>query len=334
MNEVDIAGHLEPHCMTKAKLELGKLCEGEHKLNLKNQSSGASTQASSGSPTLLSRDGLITNDLENVEDNATSAIGEKMTRDSIEVVNFERIRDYGAATGESDEEETDDSSVSSFSKDNVFGKLDSRDVHQEQLIQLVAEKMREGQILLENRLPTVWQQKKDSLSSNIYTSVQNGVFWIKCEMEILLPFSILQRQIGSALLKPTYDETVDKVKELEKLSSNCYINYERCKNQSLAPSDALMLRLQRKPCDQSLKVAEISIEDKRCPPIPGITRKHTELLFWQLSQLTSNDCEAAQLSLLLGVNAEGQELSTISKEALYRAEMLLKNLSLPSLSKH
>lgn len=204
-----------------------------------------------------------------------------------------------------------------------FGVTLDRDVRQEQLTQLIAAKLREGELMIQLSDKNAWVVESESPKWTVHTKNTEKFFWIRNEISIGCTYAVAKELLIEYRKKRQVNTDAEATDPLEKISNICSINYER--STSLEPIDYLILRLERQAKEGCFKIAEMSIEDKRCPVIPGVKRGHVELRYWHLSP-DEKDEKRCRLWIIECVKIKTKGDETEIKTAMERNKNLIQKV--------
>jgi len=237
-----------------------------------------------------------------------------------------------ALYGEGENESADLRAAKTDLQDNIskglkrivsFGVTLDRDVRHEQLTQLIAGKLREGDLLMELNSKNNWEVATETPVWTVHTRKQGANVYIRNEFKLNCSFSTAKALLIEYRKKRQVNIDNNEPSATESVTSLCSINYER--STSSEPTDYLILRLERQTKEGNFKVAEMSIEDRRCPVIPGVKRGHVELRYWQISPVEGEE-KSCKLWLIEAVKpkTKGEELDV--KYALERNKVIVQKI--------
>ena len=156
-----------------------------------------------------------------------------------------------------------------------------RNIRQEQLTQLIAARIQEGELLISSNKEEEWQVGQVNSAWNVYAKTCELNYLIMNEINIEASYEIAKEKICELRKKESANDALTSEKSIIKLSDNLSIIY-KCSN-SGEQIDSLSICLERSSKKDCYQRAEMSIEDKRYPVVPGIKREHLEFLYWRLT---------------------------------------------------
>lgn len=257
--------------------------------------------------------------------NSTQASGSPKTRTTLDIEGSdlqtmtETDRIFINTLEEVGDAEDDASSVSSFPKEESYGVLNNRNIRHEQLIQLAAGKMRQGERLIAADNQGDWHLEEENTSWSIYSKYKDGVYWVKNVIKAEdFHTNKLTGLITQLNNRKAIDSEIRQRKVLEKLSNDCSIVYERTSDE-----DILMLHLERKSNKNDYKMTEVSVYDRRCPTVPGMVRRQLELRYYQI---LANKFEK-ELCWVQGNEVDSSNVAVEKDKILTRNNRLVKKLN-------
>mmetsp|Transcript_22971 Transcript_22971/g.26663 ORF Transcript_22971/g.26663 Transcript_22971/m.26663 type:complete len:276 (+) Transcript_22971:63-890(+) len=221
--------------------------------------------------------------------------------------NFERVesRSEIRACGSTD--------MTEGSQENVK-KEKSRNIRKEQLTQLIAGKIREGELLLNSAKGDNWEVKQQDSAWRCCSKTRGHVYTVLNEITINESFEAIKTKITQR--GKSSENNVTRT-AIEDISTFCSINHEKVVYDAIEPQDFILLSLEKEFKDGHYKLAEMSLDDKRCTSVLGFARCQLELRYLQVAA----DSEARSSKLYI-VHSFKLKANKDSSKDIEKAELM------------
>ena len=186
----------------------------------------------------------------------------------------------------------------------------TRDIRRDQLTQLIGGKIRDGELLL-TLGSGIGAMKQQSSSWRIGSVTQGSTYSVLNEISLLGSFDCFRKRIIGMGVQSTssYSRSV-----LENLTKICCISHEQINSEKFGAMDYVLLRLEKQFKDGSLKIVEMSLQDKKYPSAFGFNRDFVELRYLKLVP-DVNDPHCCKLWVVHSFRLKTQKGSTQEIEA-------------------
>lgn len=205
--------------------------------------------------------------------------------------------------------------------------LPVRNIRHEQLTQLIAGKIREGEMLLTSSAKDEWQSKASEPTWKFCLKTKGVMHSVLNEIRVDIPYDLLKEKI---IRRGKSSRSLVARSEVAEISKVCSINHEKISCDGVDSQDYVLLTLEKEFRDGFFKIAEMSIEEKHCPPLSGCSREQIDLRYYQASP----DKEDPKCSKLWVVHSfklkpqrdSSQDIENIVKKSDLFVENMLREL--------